>query len=139
MRNGFKHEVPLSLQFRPFKNFSISPQVSYTGVLYTQKIEKYGILIMSILQQTRYPPIVTDTLRGTFYGHAINPSISASYNPQIFGTYNFKPESRVQAIPTCCKTISQFQLYPFLKGLNSDLYRKVQRDTLGNFTGIFDF
>ena len=40
MRNGFKHDAPLSFQIRPFKNFSISPSVTYTGVLYTQKIEK---------------------------------------------------------------------------------------------------
>ena len=40
MKNGFRHEVPLSLQIRPFNNFSISPALRYTGVLYTQQIEK---------------------------------------------------------------------------------------------------
>jgi hypothetical protein len=42
-RIGFKHEVPLSLQIRPFKNFSISPSLKYTGVLYPRKIEKFWI------------------------------------------------------------------------------------------------
>ena len=33
MKNGFKHEIPLSLQIRPFNNFSISPSLRYTGVV----------------------------------------------------------------------------------------------------------
>ena len=53
MKNGFKHEAPLSFQIRPFRNFSISPSLTYTGVLYTQKIEKDGILIISIQIQVR--------------------------------------------------------------------------------------
>ncbi len=40
MKNGFKHEIPVSLQIRPFNNFTISPSMTYTGVLYSQKIEK---------------------------------------------------------------------------------------------------
>ena len=40
MNNGFKHDIPLSFQMRPFKNFSISPSLTYSGVLYTQKIIK---------------------------------------------------------------------------------------------------
>ena len=40
MNNGFKHEAPFSFQIRPFRNFSISPSLTYTGVLYTQEIEK---------------------------------------------------------------------------------------------------
>ena len=40
MKNGFKHEVPLAFQIRPFKNFSISPAITYTGVIYSQQIEK---------------------------------------------------------------------------------------------------
>jgi uncharacterized Rmd1/YagE family protein len=133
MRNGFKHEAPLSIQFRPFKNFSISPQVTYTGVLYTQKYEqRWDPHYFNPEKNEVVPSIVTDTLRGTFYGHSINPSVSASFNPQLFGTFTFKPESRVQAIRHVIKPSVSFSYVPSLKGLSSSLYRTVQKDTLGN-------
>ncbi len=135
MRSGFKHEAPLSLQIRPFKNFSISPQVSYKGVLYTQKYEKRWVPdYFDYATNRRMPMIVTDTARGFFYGHAVSPSISASYNPQIYGTFIFRPESRVQAIRHVMKPSISYSYIPVLKGLSSDMYKKVQRDTLGNMT-----
>jgi uncharacterized Rmd1/YagE family protein len=140
MRNGFKHDAPLSIQFRPFKNFSISPQVTYSGVLYTQKIEKYWDPDYVDPATNKITPLVTKTQRGTYYGHSINPSFSASFNPQLFGTFNFKPESRVQSIRHVVKPSVSFSYIPYFKGLSSDLYRKVQKDTLGNYTeySIFD-
>ena len=141
MRNGFKHEAPLSMQFRPFKNFSISPQVTYSGVLYTQKYEKrWDPEYFNPAKNEIVPQVVTDTLRGTFYGHSINPSVSASFNPQIFGTFSFKPESRIQAIRHVMKPSVSFSYVPSLKGLSSDLYRQVQSDTLGHIReySVFD-
>jgi hypothetical protein len=134
MRNGFKHDAPLSFQIRPFRNFSISPQLSYSGVLYTQKIEKrwepdhFNPAINKIA-----PAVIIDTMRGSFYGQAINPSISASFNPQIFGTYLFtKPGARLQAIRHVIQPAIGFSYVPSIKGLSSDMYRKVQIDTSGN-------
>ncbi len=141
MRNGFKHEAPVSIQFRPFKNFSISPQVTYSGVLYTQKFEKrWDPAYFDQGKNEIVGKVVTDTLRGTFYGHSFSPSISASFSPQVFGTFTFKPESRVQAIRHVMKPSVSFSYVPAMKGLSSDLYRQVQRDTLENFTeySVFD-
>ncbi len=141
MRNGFKHEAPVSIQFRPFKNFSISPQVTYSGVLYTQKFEKrWDPAYFDQGKNEIVGKVVTDTLRGTFYGHSFRPSISAGFSPQVFGTFTFKPESRVQAIRHVMKPSVSFSYVPALKGLSSDLYRQVQRDTLENFTeySVFD-
>ncbi len=135
MRSGFRHEAPMSLQIRPFRNFSISPQVSYRGVLYTQKYEKRWVPdYFNPDLNRRMPMVVTDTARGFFYGHAINPSISASFNPQIFGTFMFRPESRVQAIRHVIKPGISYNYIPVFRGLSSDMYRSVQRDTLGHYT-----
>jgi len=141
MRNGFKHEAPLSIQFRPFKNFSIAPQMTYRGVLYTQKYEKrWDPTFFNAARNEIVPQVVTDTIRGTFYGHAINPSVSASFNPQLFGIFNFKPESRINSIRHVVKPSVSFSYVPSFKGLSSDFYRIVQSDTLGNVTeySIFD-
>jgi hypothetical protein len=124
---GFRHEIPVSLQLRPFKNFSISPSLTYTGVVFGQKIEK------RFINSEGVPAVAIDTAKGLYYGQAINPAISASFNPQIFGTYQFtNPDSRIQAIRHVIKPSVSFSYVPSLHGLSSKMYRQVQVDTIGN-------
>jgi uncharacterized Rmd1/YagE family protein len=132
MKNGFKHDAPLSLQIRPFKNFSISPSVTYSGVIYTQKIEKtWDPTHFNPERNEIVPAVVLDTIRGIFYGQSIKPSISASYNPQIFGTFAFtNPDSRMRAIRHVIKPSVSFGYIPAFTGLSSKMYRQVQVDTL---------
>ncbi|HRW85297.1 MAG TPA: putative LPS assembly protein LptD [Bacteroidales bacterium] len=133
MRSGFTHEIPISLQLRPFRNFTISPNVSYKGVLYTQKIER--------IWNDDLQAVVRDTLRGYFYGQALNPSISAGYSPQIFGTFDFtRPDARIDAIRHVMKPSVSISFVPSFSGLSSDMYRQVQIDTTGRTTeySIFD-
>lgn len=134
MKNGFKHEIPVSVQIRPFNNFSISPSLRYTGVLYSQKIERrWDPDFYDEDRNTVVPSVVTDTLRGFFYGQALVPSLSASYNPQIYGTYQFTREgSRIEAIRHVMKPSVSFSYSPETDKLSSDMYRTVQYDTLGN-------
>jgi len=127
MKNGFEHRAPLSLQIRPFKNFSVSPSLTYTGVLYTQKIEKYW--------NANTEKVVNDTIRGAFYGHALNPTISASYSPQLFGTYAFiNPDAhRIQAVRHVIRPSIGFNFTPD-HNLSSNMFRTVQNaptDSLG--------
>lgn len=133
MKTGFKHEAPLSFQIRPFRNFSISPSLTYTGVLYTQKVERVWIPDFEDPKTgERMPKVVYDTSQGVFYGQAFNPSVGASFSPQIFGTYQFtNPDSRVQAVRHVIKPSVSFNYVPALDGLSSDMYRQVQVDTLG--------
>lgn len=133
---GFKHEIPLSLQIRPFRNFTISPSLRYTGVLYPRKIEKIWVPDYFDPELNReVPKVIVDTLRGFAYGHAINPSISAGFNPQIFGYFTFtRPGSRVQQIRHVIKPSFSFSFIPNIKGLSSPMYREVQVDTLGSMS-----
>jgi hypothetical protein len=125
MQNGFKHDAPLSIQLRPFKNFNISPSLTYSGVLYSSRIKK------SFDYETA--KVVKDTIKGMFYGQAINPAISAGYNPQIFGMYSFlNPESRVQAIRHVIKPSVGFSYVPEIPGLSSDMYDTVRTDAMGS-------
>jgi hypothetical protein len=133
MKSGFEHEVPFSFQIQPFKNFSISPQLSYKGVMYTQKVLRTW--------DGADQKVVYDTLRGTFYGQAINPSISAGYSPQIFGYYQFtNPNSRIQTIRHVIKPSVTFGFTPYISGLSSKMYRKVQSnaDSLMSTYSIYD-
>jgi lipopolysaccharide assembly outer membrane protein LptD (OstA) len=133
MKNGFRHELPVSFQLRPFRNFSISPQLMYAGVLYTRKIEKswmpdyYNADLNKII-----PSVVNDTLKGLFYGQSVNPSISASFNPQLFGTYQFlNPLSRIQAIRHVIRPSVSFSYVPVIERFTTSMYKQVQIDTAG--------
>lgn len=124
MKNGFKHDAPLSIQLRPFKNFNISPSLTYSGVLYSRKMEKHW--------DEETGTVVKDTIKGMFYGQAVNPAISAGYNPQIFGMYTFiNPDSRVQAIRHVIKPSLGFSYVPEIPGLSSGMYKTVQKNAAG--------
>jgi len=134
MKNGFKHDIPVSLQIRPFRNFSISPQLRYSAVLYSQKIQKrWDPLYFDEYRNEIVPTVVNDTARGFFYGQALTPSIGASFNPQIYGTYQFtKKGSRLQSIRHVIRPSVGFSFTPELPGLSTDMYRTVQYDTAGH-------
>jgi len=133
MNNGFTHNIPLSLQIRPFKNFSISPALTYTGVMYTAKYNKrWDPNHFDAASDRIIPSVVTDTIHGVFYGQAVNPSISASYSPQIFGMFTFTdPNSRLQAIRHVIKPSIGFSFIPKFAGLSSKMYRQSQVDSTG--------
>jgi len=125
MKNGFSHQIPLSIQFTPFKNFSITPSLSYKGVLYTQKLDKNW--------DEAAGAIDVDTLSGLFYGHSINPSLSVGYTPQIFGTYEFiNPDAKIEAIRHVLKPSVTFSYVPFLERLSTDMYNEVQYNDDGD-------
>jgi lipopolysaccharide assembly outer membrane protein LptD (OstA) len=140
MQSGFKHSAPLSFLIRPFKKstFSISPQIMYSGVMYTQKIHREWKTHYFDRNSAKYvDTLVTDTTRGVFYGQSVNPSISASYSPQIFGLYQFtNPESRLRAIRHVIRPSIGFSFIPVLKGLTTDMYRSVQKDSTGRM-GVY--
>ncbi len=106
----------------------------YSGVLYTQKIEKRWVPdYYDPDLNTIVPSAINDTLRGAFYGQSVNPSVSASFNPQLFGMYQFKePKGRLQAVRHIIRPSISFNYTPVIKGLTTNMYRKVQIDTAGN-------
>lgn len=133
MKNGFKHEIPVSFQIRPFNNFSISPSLRYTGVLYTQQIEKrWDPDFYDESKNKVVPSVVNDTIRGLTYGQALVPAVSASFNPSIYGTFQFtRKGSRIESIRHVMKPSVSFSYSPDADFLTSDMFRTVQSDTTG--------
>jgi hypothetical protein len=136
MKSGFKHDAPLSLQLRPFRkisSFSISPQLQYSGVLYTQKINRrWDENYFNPELNEIVPTLITDTLRGVFYGQSVNASISAGISPQIFGKYRpTNPKSRIEEVRHIIKPSVSFSYVPYMSRLTTDMYRTVQMDTSG--------
>ncbi len=125
MKNGFTHQIPLSIQFSPFNNFTITPSLTYKGVMYTQKIDKYW--------DGDNMAVGVDTTNGLFYGHALNPNISIGYTPQIFGIFDFANQNlKVRSIRHVIKPSASFSYVPYLDALSSDMYKEVRYNEAGD-------
>lgn len=122
MKNGFQHRIPFSINFKVLKIFNVTPSLNYNGVLYTSRIKKYYDRDST---GTGQGPLVTDTIRGLSYGHALAPSLSLSANPKFYLMNTYGPESKVEAIRTVISPSVGVSYVPDLSGLfkNHDSYR----------------
>jgi len=122
MKNGFQHSIPLSTVFRPFNNFTISPQVRYSGVLYSRNIEK----------SWEDNQVVTDTIKKISYAHALVPSISFGLSPKIYGMFLPRnPDSKIIAIRHVMSPAISMSLVPDMSEITPNYYREYQTDTTG--------
>ncbi|NOQ26418.1 MAG: LPS-assembly protein LptD [Bacteroidales bacterium] len=96
--NGFQHSVPLSTNIKVLKYFNLSPRLVYTGNLYPDKIKYSTFENIDSNGDTTYI-LDKDTVSTIAYAHIIEPSISLSVGPNIYGMYQFKnPNSNLIAI-----------------------------------------
>ncbi len=140
MRSGFQHDIPVSANFRMLNVINITPSVTYSGVMFPNSIRKRWVEDIYDEGSGEYvSKVVTDTIPGVVYGHAINPSLSMSVSQDIFGMFQFS-NSRVQAIRHVMTPSVSFSFTPDMEGIMPDYYRTVQVDEEGNETtySIFD-
>ncbi|MFC2104764.1 putative LPS assembly protein LptD [Bacteroidota bacterium] len=98
--NGFQHSIPLSTNFKILKYFNLSPRVKYTGLLYTNYIENrdYDYHLYDSISNS-YGGVVETEANSFKYAQLIEPSISLSVGPNIYGMYQFKnPNAKVVAV-----------------------------------------
>ena len=98
---GFQHRIPLRTNIKTLKYLNISPQIEYTGILYPNRVNKYLDETSFIDNETGeiIPTVVTDTISGFKYAQVVEPSLSMSMAPKVYGMYQFVNESsKVQAI-----------------------------------------
>ncbi|NOY36057.1 MAG: LPS-assembly protein LptD [Chlorobi bacterium] len=135
MQSGFKHTMPLSINFKPMKNMNISPRIQYTGMLYTKMIEKYYRYDLDTLNMTYNSTLVEDTIHGFKYAHAITPSVSISLNPKIYGMFIFtSPNSRIEAIRHVMSPTISFSYVPDVTGIMPQYYRTITDTISGRET-----
>jgi len=141
MRNGFRHEIPLSLNIKPFKkiaalqSMTITPNVSYSGMVYTSQKEKsiIGYAEEEVDGVVQYTPIVQDTTyQGRLsYAHSYLPRVSAGLSPKLYGMYNFTGDGRLKAIRHVMTTSASVSYVPDMTGIQPDYYRDLY-DTVNN-------
>ena len=126
---GFKHEIPISISFKLFKDFSISPILTYSGILNNQT----GSLSWDpnhVNANGSHGKIDTVMHTELAYAHAYYPSINASWTPKLYGTYQFK-KSRIEAMRHVLSPSIGFSLIPDVRSINSNYSQSVQIDSTG--------
>lgn len=133
-RNGFQHRIPMSLNFKVLKYFNITPNVNYKGVLYPEYIQKrWQPRYYDPKLDSTYGRIVEDTIRDVRYAHSVEPSVSLSASPKIFGIFQFKnPRSKVQAIRHVITPSASLSFRPNLGGMTDQYYDRVQINEQGD-------
>ncbi len=141
MENGFRHEIPLSLNIKPFgkvaalQSFTITPNVSYTGRIYTGYTEKTIVGYEEVEEdgQIFYDPIVHDTIyrNRLNYAHAYLPRVSAGLSPKLYGMFNFTGGGRLEAIRHVMTPSANFSYVPDMSAIQPDYYRDLY-DSVNN-------
>ena len=128
LRSGFQHSIPLRANFRALNLINITPALTYEGVLYRNSISKSWVedYFDPVRQEIR-PSLVTDTIPGLVYGHALTPSFSTGLSQNIYGMFQFR-NSRVEAIRHVMTPTIGFSYVPDLAGLVPEYYRTVETD-----------
>jgi hypothetical protein len=147
MKNGYRHNIPLSLAIKPFKHtpalqtFSITPSMNYTGMVYSRQTMKY----LTYTEKDdgsggiNFVPTVHDSLISKFsYAQALYPSLSSGISPKIYGTFQFKGDGRVQVIRHAMSPSASFSYIPDLTAIQANYYRvlvdEVNNDTLAEYS-----
>jgi hypothetical protein len=135
MKNGYKHNIPLSLSIRPFRktpmlqSFAITPSMNYNGVLYTKQMHK----TFSGYDTVKGRPIVDEQMISKIsYAHSLFPSIGSGIAPKIYGMYTFKGRGRLQQIRHVMTPSASFSYVPDLSSLQPDYYRTLTDPETGD-------
>jgi len=131
MQNGYRHNIPLSFNFKPINGFNITPSLNYTGYLYTSQIRKYWDPDAMTPGDTIPGAIVTDTITGLTYAHALYPALSITVNPKIYGMFAFRKGS-VKAIRHVISPSASFSYVPDVRGIIPSYYRSVRNEKTGD-------
>ena len=133
MKNGFKHNIPLSLSIRPFRktpvlqSFSITPSINYNGVLYSKQTQKYLTYdyeyddLGNVIGQTA---VVNDSLVNKFsYAQSLFPSVGVGLAPKVYGMYSFRGKGRMEQIRHVITPTASFSYVPDMSAIQADYYR----------------
>ena len=121
MKMGMKHEIPFETSFNLFKFINVSPNISYNEKWYFDKIDRQW--------DPTSNTVVTDTISGFNRLYEYNASISASTT--LYGMFNFKKGSKVQAIRHMVTPSLSFNYSPDFGKPSYGYYKHVQTNADG--------
>ncbi len=125
---GYQHSIPLSINFKLFKLFNLTPSLNYKGMLYTDYVNKY--YDPDLIADGDTGIIVTDTIQGLRYAHGWSTSFGTSISPKIYGMYHFD-KGRLSAIRHVITPTASFSYTPNMNSIAPYYYRTVRNIKTG--------
>jgi len=130
--NGYQHSIPVSLPVNFLNFFTVSPNIRYNGVVFTKAINPRYFNAADNPSGSGQDTLIIDTVPAFNYAHAIVPSVGLSFTPKIYGMYQFKEKSRVEAVRHVLSPSASLSFTPDMKGVIGDYYQEVIIDSNGN-------
>lgn len=131
-QNGFQHNIPLSTNFKLLKYFNLSPKVQYTGILYPNYLE---IISDTLIDESgnEYIETYENVVPTIKYAQLLEPSVSLSVGPNIYGMYRFKnQEGKIEALRHVLTPSVSVSYRPDMGNMVDKYYSDYVIDTLGN-------
>ena len=122
---GLQHSIPLSINLKTekIKMLTITPAMSYRGVLNSRYINRYAVLDEDGVNET----IATDTIYRPSYAHAVNPSIRVGLTPKVTGMYlNTRENPNVIAVRHVMQPRASFSYVPDISEYMPSYYDTVK-------------
>lgn len=122
MQNGFQHKIPMTATFKLIKDMNLTPSLNYEGLLFFSTLEKeWDPEEKAVIESHVFQPR---------YVQALSPNLNLTYNPQIFGFFDFK-RGPVKTIRHMMRPSLAFSYRPDLGYDDSKYYRTYQVDSTG--------
>lgn len=119
MSNGAIHRAALTTQFKVFKYFSLSPQISAN--------EYWSLTSIRKTWNRDSLRVETDTIRG--FTRAADFSVSANVGTMLYGTFNINAR-KLRAIRHVMTINTNFSFNPDFSDAGFGTYRKIKPDTV---------
>lgn len=115
MKYGFRHDIPLAVNFKIGNIITISPSLNYSGILNSG----YSVVDSTILTEDAGVVQYTHHEKELVYAHAVNPSISVSFAPKLYGMYGSTKEgSYIEAVRHVISPSARFSFTPDMSKIN---------------------
>ncbi len=119
IRTGVRHSIPINLSFKLLKHITTTQSINITERWYINQIEK----------NWNGSEIMTDTInkftRGSEY------SFSSTFNTKVYGIAQFN-KGKIAAFRHVISPSLSFTYNPSTHNSNFDIYKDVQKDSIGN-------
>ncbi|HEX8315747.1 MAG TPA: putative LPS assembly protein LptD [Flavisolibacter sp.] len=129
MQLGAQHRFPINIQLPPMGNFFISPFFNYEETWYTKRLSRRW-------NENAKKVDTVSIGKGFFTDRQL--SFGLSFNTNIFGTFNFGKNSKIQAIRHVIRPTLSFNYKPNISKRNFDIIQTTssgQKVALPQFEG----
>ena len=124
MQNGVNHTVPISTSLNVLKYINISPSANTQMRWYFRRIDKEWDAAAN--------KVAADTSYGFWSSYNYNASVSAS--TKIYGTFQFGPKSKIQAVRHVMSPSVSFGFTPDFSQPKYGFYKSLQTDSTGTIS-----